>query len=70
MLNISNLPNSMQNVVSNLLVAFNELQSPDGPIIPRPGPIFPIDEADIEIDDIISNPLMEINNAQTANIKI
>ncbi len=70
MLNISNLPNSMQNVVNNLLVAFNELQSPDGPITPNPGPTFPIDEADIEIDDIISNPLMEINNAQTANIKI
>ena len=70
MLNISNLPNSMQNVVNNLAKALKELQSLVGPIIPNPGPILPIDEADIDKDDIMSNPFIEINNAQIINIKI
>ena len=60
----------MQNVVNNLLKAFKELQSLDGPIAPNPGPTFPIDEADIDKDDIMSNPFIEINNEHTVNIKI
>ena len=69
-LNISNLPKSIQNVVSNLAKGLKKLQSPLGPIEPRPGPIFPIDDAAIDNDDIISNPSAEINNADMKNIRI
>ena len=60
----------MQNVVNNLLKAFKELQSLVGPIAPSPGPILPIDEADIDNDDVMSNPFIDINNVQATNIKI
>ena len=68
--NISKRPNNMQNVVNNLVKAIKEPQSLDGPIVHSPGPIFPIDEADIDNDDIISNPFRDINNVQATNIKI
>ena len=68
--NISKRPNNMQNVVNNLVKAFKELQSLVGPIAPNPGPIFPIEAADIDNDDIISNPFRDINNVQATNIKI
>ena len=68
--NISSLPKSIQNVVNNLLKVFKELQSLDGPIAPNPGPMFPIDEADIDKEDIISNPFIEIINEHRANINI
>ena len=60
----------MQNVVNNLAKASKELQSLVGPIVPSPGPILPIDEADIDKDDMKSNPFIEINNAQIINIKM
>ena len=66
----SNLPSSIQKVANSLLKVFNEPQSLDGPITPKPGPIFPIDDADIAKEDIISNPFIEITNEHTANINI
>ena len=61
----------MQNVVNNLVKSLKELQSPAGPITPRPGPIFPIDEAAIDNDDITPKPLLvETNNAHMTNIKM
>ena len=69
-LNISNLPNSIQKVVNNLVKGVKELQSPVGPMTPSPGPIFPIDDAAIDIDDTKSIPLADTNNAHRENIKI
>ena len=60
----------MQNVAKYLAESFSELQSLVGPITPRPGPIFPIDDADIAKEDTISNPFIEIINEHRANINI
>ena len=60
----------MQKVANNLVKVFNEPQSIDGPIIPRPGPIFPIDDADIAKEEIISKPFIETINEHIANINI
>jgi len=67
---ISNLPRSIQNIERYLVGSFNDAQLLVGPIIPSPGPMFPIDDAEIAKDDTISKPLNDTTSAHNAKIKI
>ena len=60
----------MQKVANSLVKLFNEPQSVDGPIAPKPGPMFPMDDADIASEEIISCPLIETTNEHKTNINI
>ena len=60
----------MQNVARYLVGSFNEAQLLVGPIIPRPGPIFPIDDAEIANDETRSNPFIETTSAHSPKINI
>ena len=60
----------MQNIDKYLVGSFKVDQLLVGPIIPSPGPIFPIDEADIAKDETISIPFIETINAHKAKINI
>ena len=62
----------MQKVAKYLVKSFKlpQPRSLEGPIIPKPGPILPIDDADIAKDDIMSDPFIEMTNAHIANINI
>ena len=46
----------MQNVDIYLVASLKEAQLLLGPITPNPGPMLPIDDAEIAIDDIKSTP--------------
>jgi len=67
---ISNLPRSMQNIEMYLVGSFNVAQLLVGPIIPRPGPIFPMDDAEIAKDEMTSKPFIETTNVHNAKINI
>ena len=60
----------MQNVARYLVISFSEAQLLVGPMMPSPGPIFPIDDAEIAKDEIISNPFIETTNAHNPKINI
>ena len=66
----------MQNVAKYLLKSLSKDQFCIGPITPRPGPIFPIDDADIDnaerksmlspLDKVVAEKI----KVQTENIRI
>ena len=58
----------MQKLVNHFAISVRWPQLFIGPIEPRPGPIFPIAEAEAVNDVIKSNPVVDKNRA--VNIKI
>ena len=52
--NISNLPSNILKLRIHLVKSVNSDQLPKGPIIPIPGPIFPIVDAETAKDEIKS----------------
>ena len=60
----------MQNVDIYLVASLKEAQLLFGPITPNPGPILPIDDAEIAIDDIKSTPSNETAIAQMLKINM
>jgi len=52
------------------VVSLKEAQLLVGPITPNPGPILPIDDAEIAIDDIKSTPSNETAIAQILKINM
>ena len=60
----------MQNVDIYLVASLKDAQLLFGPITPNPGPILPIDDAEIAIDDIKSTPSNETAIAQILKINM
>ena len=60
---ISKRPNNIQKLVNHLAKSVRYPQFSDGPIAPRPGPIFPMAEAEAVKDVIKSNPVVDKTRA-------
>ena len=68
--NISNLPSSIQKLVSHFAKSVRCPQLPEGPIEPNPGPILPIADADAVKAVSTSNPVKDKKIAVNTKINI